>query len=263
MSLEEVKESESTLMEDDKSSAPFYTIEFCLSMIKSIVSQRGETPFSKKDAALLLEKSASNVSIKLGACGQYGLLSNDRGKGYRVTPLYNKIELFTSVEQKNASLLTAMNNPPVYKKLIDDYNGKVLPTNEEMFVNLLVSSYSMIKASAVLASRIFIKNAKNFNIIDANNRLRLIMPVVNDNGSIQDKNDNSDTDGSNDAGKNNPPPPPPNDKMFKLPVDLGDKTAYLEYPKDITVDEIETLKIMLDASLKALELRKNKSKNPD
>ena len=52
---------------------------------------------------------------------------------------------------------------------------------------------------------------------------------------------------------------PPLNNSFRLPIDLGEKTAYLEYPKDITLDEIEELRIMVDASIRSLELRKKRA----
>ena len=250
--------------EDEKSSAPAFTIDFCVSMIKVVISQRGETTFSRKDAAVILGKSESNISPKLGSCRQYGLIINDRGKGYRISPLYNKIELPTSIEEKNGALLTAMNNPHVYKRIIEDYNGKVLPANEEMFSNLLVTSYGMIKTSSERASKIFNENAKSLGIIDSNNRLRFIMPVAGNNTPIENhpKDENKNKDEKDASNKNDPPKP--KEGLHRLPIVLDEeKTAYLDYPIKMTKDDIEVLKIMVNAAITTMELRmKKESKNP-
>lgn len=195
--------------EDEKSSAPLHSIDFCISMIKAIISQRGENYFSKKEASLLLGKSESNLSTKLGASGQYGLLLNDRGRGYKPSALYQKIEFPTSVEQRTIALLQVMNSPNVYNKIIEDYNGKVLPSTDQMFSNLLVTEYGMIKTSADKASKIFFENAKSLGIIDTNNRLRYLVPIAGAENISSDSNINSNLDknvsnsNSNNSNLNN------------------------------------------------------------
>jgi hypothetical protein len=237
-----------------------YTIDFCMNMLKEIVSQRGEQPFSRKDAALVLGKSESNVSMKMGACGQYGLVVNDRGIGYKLTALYHRIESYISNEDKQTALLTAFKNPSVYSQIIDDNNNKILPATGTMFANLLVQTYKLIRKTADNAAPIFLKNAKSLGVLDPNNKLRFIMPVGTGATKQDDeggKGEETHTErGSQGGGKGQyTPPPPPPANVFKLPIDLGAKTAYLEYPRDITLDEISILKIMLDAQLSALEKR--------
>jgi len=156
-------------------------------------------------------------------------------------------------------MLTAINNPPVYKRLISDYNGKVLPSNDEMFTNLLMANYGMIKNSAEAAVKVFTRNAKSLGIIDHTNRLRYLLPVINNNTSHINQEAQK-----LDDGKTFQKPPVIDDNMFEQPIDLGEKTAYLKYPRNITTDEIEILKIMLDATMTALSARKKKAeiKNP-
>ncbi|HTA62001.1 MAG TPA: hypothetical protein VK835_06075 [Bacteroidia bacterium] len=235
------------ISEEEKSSAPAHTLEFCLSMIKEIINQRGETPFSRKEASLILGKSESNISPKLGACGQYGILVNDRGKGYKITPLYTKIEMPTSVEEKNASMLIALNNPEVYRRLIADYNGKILPANEEMFVNLFVTNYGMIKTSAEVATKIFTKNAKALGVIDGSNRLRYLIPVANAGGSGEASPvDNKQNTPANNGGSNDAPTPQDGMVQILIPFKNGRK-AYLHIPEDYSDDELTRVSKFVDA----------------
>jgi hypothetical protein len=265
----DAKGEDSFAADEDKQSAPMHTIDFCLSMLKEIVSQRGETPFSRKDAAILLGKSESNISTKMASCGQYGLIVNDRGVGYKLTNLYSRIELPTSIEDKQTALLTALKNPPVYSQLIDENNNKVLPATEVMFSNLLVTTYKLLRKTAESAAPVFLRNAKSLGVLDQSNRLRFIMPIVGPTREVNDEDDGDSRRGVNSSEKplqNNSgaygSAQSPDSKMFELPVDLGEKIAYLRYPRDISLEEIETLKIMIDASLKSLELRKKKNKTP-
>lgn len=147
--------------------------------------------------------------------------------------------------------LEAFNSPEFYKILIERYNSKGLP-NQKGLINILVTEYKFNKSyTAPKAASVFLENCEFLNLNDSG-RMRFFMPNVTipeGNGSVRIPH-----------GAESAPPPPPSNS-FRLPIDLGDKTAYLEYPKDITLDEIEELEIMVSASINSLKLRKKRDKS--
>lgn len=251
-------EEKETLGSESEFSAPTESIENCVSIIESIYAVKADSVVTAEEIYAITGKPRGTMSPKISAAIQYKLLMNNTGgKGYRITDFGISIirPEYTETTYIKSKLLEAFNTPVLYKKLIERYNSKNLP-NREGLTNTLVTDYGLNKNSTgPKASYTFLENCSYLGI-DEGNRLRFFMPLVttpenNGAGKKPEVNGNSFT-----------PPPPPDNNTFRLPIDLGEKTAFLEYPKDITIDEIGELKIMVDAAISALELRKKRNKNP-
>lgn len=242
----------------DEGSAPypFYVIEDALPRTKQIAEHFGidSPPAKRKDVCLVLGKAEPTLMPYFGTGFQYGLLENVPAKGIVVKELYQKIAApIYGEEGKRAAMIEAFANPPLYKKLIQEYNNKILP-NETGLANLLATKeYGIHSNSTARAAKIFFENGKSLDIIDNNNRLRYIVPN-NVNGAKADPVEN-DSESTKQKKNNNFQSQDTDDEMFELPIDLGTNTAYLRYPRKIDSSEIAILKIMLDATLTALQAR--------
>ena len=78
-------------------------------------------------------------------------------------------------------------NPSLYQKLINEFNGKILPPEEGM-VNHLKNVYKFIPTSAVKAAKMFFENIRYVGIIDANKRLRYITPTETASEETKEEN---------------------------------------------------------------------------
>jgi hypothetical protein len=254
--MSENKESEKTVSQSG--AYPSETIDSCLKICEQIYQAKGDGFVSREEICAIVGKAEGTMIMRIAACVHYGLLQNHHGKGYQVTDLATSIikpEFENSIRNK---LLAVFSNPSLYKKLIERYNSKPLPDRKGL-ANIL-TDFGIHENSTKRAAAVFIDNCDSLNLTE-NGRLRYFIPN-GDNDRVRNGEQNNGT-GADDKQKDKfVIPPPPDNKMFKLPIDLGEKTAYLEYPKDITVDEIGELKIMLDAAISALELRKKRNKNP-
>lgn len=242
-------------VEEGNAPYPYYTIDELLTRIKQIATRYGIAgqPAPRKEVCVLLGKAEPTLVYFFGSSFQYKLLENTSAKGVIVTDLFEKIDapVFGEEGKKNA-MLEAFINVPIYKRLVDSYNNKVLP-DEEGLANLLkTKEYGVNSNSSARASKVFYANGKLLDIIDANNRLRYIAPLGNGTPP-QKKDEETPTVDTTKKKKNDDQ----DDSMFEQPIDLGTSTAYLKYPRGIKTSEIAILKIMLNATLAALEARQD------
>ncbi len=136
----------------------------------------------------------------------------------------------------------AFQNAPLYAKLIERYNGKVLP-GEQGIKNTLVAEYGINKNSADRVVKIFSENCRNLKLVDTNNRLRVIIT------------------GSSEQAPPKPPanqdqkPPENIDQMFRQIIPLsGNKVAYFEYPKtSLNKHDFKMIELMMPAILGAIK----------
>jgi hypothetical protein len=241
------KEKTEITSEDRIVSFPSETLKFCRDIVSQIVKRKGETSVPFKEISIILGKPFGTLTLPISTCVQYGVLENIFGKGYKVTDLYNKIETPVYESDRNKAILDALSNAPLYKALINEFNGKILP-DEQGMTNYLVKTFGIKSYLIQKVVKVFFRNFRDYDLIDNNSRLRFLLPLQ----SIKQNENNGSGIGSEDP----PPPPPPNDKMFDQAIDLGGvDTAYLKYPRNITSLQIAMLRIHLEATLTALEAR--------
>jgi hypothetical protein len=163
------------------------------------------------------------------------------GKGLVVSEIFEKIEKPVYGEQsRKAAKMDAFNNPPLYKKLIDNFNNKTLP-NEDGLENLLKSKeYQVHSSTAARAARVFYENGRSIGIIDSSNRLTFLKP--NTNG--QDKKLDSGNSGS-EVGDDN------EGSLVKILVPFGksgdSERGYVLIPKNYTNKHLNKMIKFLDA----------------
>ena len=250
--------------EEGNTGYPYYTIEELLPRLREISRQYGigSSAIPRKDIAILLGKAEPTLIYFFLTCVQYGLLENVSSRGVIITDLFQQIEapIFGDMGRRN-TMIEALSNPPIYRKLIDSFNGKMLP-DEEGLANLLKSKeYGVNSNSATRAAKIFYENGRSLDIIDSNKRLRYITSNVNNQQPTPPANSDNNFNPSAGAAIDNSSKPHQSSDIFELPIDLGNGVAYLKYPRNITLPEIKILKIMVNASISALEARHAETKN--
>lgn len=259
------EEIEITEKSDSGSSYPSITIDSCISILKLIYESKGDGFVSLNDIAIIVGKAKATMILRVSACVQYGLLKNVYKKGYCVTKLFISIVNPEFENLVRNYTLEAFGHPALYKKLITRYNGNALP-NVTGLASVL-ASFGIHENSKEKAANVFLENCKSLGISD-NGRLRYIIsnniseiPAIKEESAPYNSNNDQSSSGFK-VIRHITPGPELGDQLFNQPIDLGERTAFLQYPRDITADEIDTLKIMVDASIKSLELRRKKIKNP-
>lgn len=229
---------------------PHFTIDDVMPRMREIASHYGVggQPATRKEIAIVLKKAENTLVYFFISAIQYGLLV-PIGKGLSVGQLYERIEapVYGDTDRK-AAKIEAFNNSPIYKKLIEAFNNRILP-NEEGLANALKSKdYGVNPITCDKAAKVFFENGRSLGIIDSNNRLGFILPKVTavnplSNTSIDDRD-------TSDQNKPLDPQEDLNDHV-KIIVPFGKsgagKSAFLYLPKEYTNKDLKKIGKFLTA----------------
>lgn len=232
-----------------QSSWPSETILASVDLVNKIVEQKGSAkPVSRREISVITGKAEATLVMKLSSCVQYGLLESKFGQGYVPGAFYDKYTNPVFESDKTKVCLQMFANPDLYKRLINEYNGKSLP-NETGLSNHLKSDFELNPNSAIKAAKIFFENCRDLNLIEAGNRLKFIIPESNGQNTIQPI-----------ALKEEQPTIPTlvfpiQDELFELPIPLPKgRKAFLRYPVDtLTKKDIIVISKALEFIASSLE----------
>jgi hypothetical protein len=243
------EEKEINSSNEGEFSAPTETIDNCLQIIATVYNAKADSIVSADEIYAITGKPRGTMSPKISACTQYGFLINHHKKGYQITDFGVSIIRPEFDELIRKKQLEAFSTPPLYKKLIERYNSKGMPTQKGL-TNILVSEFDLnANSTGPKAAYIFLENCRNLNIVE-NDRMRFFMPNVNVTETPKEENKTTSAAIENDNQmivKQKGP------EYIDFPIDLGaNKTAHFIYPKTVSPDELQIIKIMLEAKLKTL-----------
>ncbi len=212
---------------------PWESIEDSIDLLRKLTDGRIiANPISKKDMSIIVGKSESTLTMKISTAVQYGLLKKVFKKGYLPGDLFDKYMNPVFDDDQKKALLHIMNSPSLYKKLIEELNGKTIPT-EAGLANHLKGSYGLNPNSTERAAKVFFENARYLGIVDNTRRMRFIIPDAHGSANPAATNKHVHEQHTGNGAPPPPPPPPPADDLFELPIPLPNKRkAYLRYPLD-------------------------------
>lgn len=159
---------------ESKIQFPIDTLDESIEFVDKIVRSKGETTCKPREISIATSIPQGSLTLIISTACQYGVLENVHGLGYRPTSLYIDISSPTFDHDRDAAIYEALTNPPLYRKVIDEFNGKILP-NEKGFSNYLVTKFAIKSYAIPKIIRAFFANFKDS--IDINNKLRLIEPL--------------------------------------------------------------------------------------
>lgn len=258
-----VQEKEQTKTQEKKETAagvsyPVESISESLEDVQKIFNETGTiNPVPKETISTLLGKKQASLIMNFSTWKQYGIVNDLRVKGFLPTDIYKKYIDKTYPNDERDAMLTMFKSAPLYLKLIDNLDGKQLPS-EEKFSNVLRSApYNVSANSADRAAKVFYQNIRELGLIGSNNTF-----LFNNNPSIT----KSETKVQNkDSSDTNFTPPPPNRKdngdenviTILIPLKAGTdgikRKANLIVPDDYTDADLKRVEKFV-AALKVDEL---------
>lgn len=240
--------------DSDKSSRqaiPVYLLNDSIKFCAKIYAELGVGDFHSKDLiAKIHDVAYISIKQKFSTAQYYGLLELKHGVGYKLTPLFLKIHKPETEAEKQEGIVESLHQPEIYAKLINEFNGHPLPSEQGLSARLL-RTFGIKEYAATKAAQIFITNLRNNSLVNGNNILNVSKEPTpsakNDNGEAVQRN------GGNGAGNHftpdqlhQPLPPPPD--YIEIPIPLsGGKRAYLRIPEDYKPEDCERIAKFVDA----------------
>ncbi len=239
---------------------PHFTIDDVMPRMREIANHYGVggQTATRKEMAIVLKKAENTLVYFFISAIQYGLLV-PVGKGLQVSRLYERIEtpIYGDTDRK-AAKVEAFNNSPLYKKLIENFNNRILPNEEGLSNALKTKDYGVNSVTCGKAAKVFYENGRAIGIIDGNNRLGFIQPkpsngvpaINNTPPTEQNNNGESSNKDQND-----------DESLVRIVVPFGksgdSKKAFVLLPKDYTNKDLNKIGKFLEALKDEEEDQKN------
>ncbi len=247
-------------------SYPYFSLEAALELSKIIyeVGGNGIAPVESILSKMNI-KSAQNkrYSYKISSARQYGLINNLKG-GYKVTPLAISIIYPADDNDPNVSIskIKALVKPELYREILFQYNGSILPKIEFLINNFIQKG--ILSNVAEIAVKAFLNTAEFSGIMNEERRIVISEKyLVSDIKEIKDVKPNMKRKAKGAISKivhepmfdkNIQNQPRQVEKsieindVFNLEIPLSSgKKAYITIPKNVTEDEIKLIKNFINA----------------
>lgn len=230
-------------------SYPSYTIPYCLDICTQIYKNYGTNyRATREELSNILGISVGNLTQKVSAAVQYGLLDLKSKEGYKVDDLFVRWYRPLDEEQKNSSLIEAFKSPTLYINLIESFEGSIMPPLKPLS-NILLQKHSISERACEKAASIFLENAEELGLFDKDNRLTFngadnddgyseeeIEELVSGNVVLhEEQQPRSNTNSSSDKKFIN-------QEGVLIPILLKDRrTAQLGLPHDAKSEDLDTI----------------------
>ncbi|MES2131250.1 MAG: hypothetical protein V4506_02810 [Bacteroidota bacterium] len=228
-------------------SYPSETLNYCLEICKQIYEAKGDSFVSTTEICAITGKAKGTMIMKISACVQYGLLLNTYGKGYSITELFISIIKPEFEHAERNKRLEAINNPALYKKLIERYNGKSLPSN--LGLSNILTEYNIHNNSTAKSASVFLENCAELNIIE-NGRLRYFIPNSSESSSVKKKEEESNLDNVEKKPPFNPrreDENAENETVIIIPLKQGETRARLILPNGFDNKDLKRISKFVSA----------------
>lgn len=249
-------------------SYPYYSLEEALKLSRMIyeVGGNGMAPVESILSKMNIKsKQNKRYGYLTSSARQYGLIENIKG-GFKVKQLAISILYPASDNDPNVSIgkIKAATNPELYREILSQYNGSILPKDEFLINNFIqkgiLNNVAEIAVQAFLNTAVFAGileeggrvvinekyfepdvNIKKSQVIKPNEKRKAdktLSKLIYDS-SINEKSQNGISQIKEFKDINN---------VFNLEIPLNSgKKATISIPKDVTEEEINLIKNFIDA----------------
>lgn len=240
---------------------PSYELETCFQFANEIYDAFGKVDFnSTADISESVGKAYSTLKQKFSSTAQYGLLELKKKHGFKVTELCYDIRVPKNDQHKKEVLVKAFSSVPLYKKLLEKYNGEHFPSTSGL-KPLLIREYEITESAVNICMKVLFKNIEYLGLMK--DGILLIDNIVNSNEAGKSNIHNTEEEAGTNNSKNksdNPSPPDTIDEKkdtekgtkpemgtsegFRelIPIFLdANRTAYLKIPNKFNEDDLEYL----------------------
>lgn len=140
---------------------PRASLENSLQLAEAVASLGGSCSIAMA-ADKMGRKVSGAFNALVSAAVKYGLIASKEGK-LSVQSLYRSVKLAYSDAEKRGFLGEALLSPPLFRAIVDRFEGQVLPT--EHFEKLLVREFSVPDDQASRIAQYFVQGAKQVGLV--------------------------------------------------------------------------------------------------
>lgn len=238
----------SNIKEPSRFAYPSSDLREIINFCTTIYSELGYTNYHDKEAvAKVFGLAYDTIKSKLSTSQEYGLLSWKKGVGYKITPLFIKIYRPENDSERREAILQALVLPPLYKALINEYEGHNIPSQVGLSTTLF-RRYGFAENTAEKASKIFLRNLQLYELLDGENRLQIVQKDEAANEIALSETDSTPVDGK--EIKMLPPSLSAEvipDEYIEIPIPISIGKAYLRIPERATIDDYTKIARVVEA----------------
>jgi predicted transcriptional regulator len=162
-------------------SYPAFSLEFCVDLVTKIYNEYGSSSLLKREEiAQAVGVTEATVQMRVSSAVQYGLLDRSHGEGYRPSSSFINIYKPYNEEERRKALIDTLSNPLLYKKLLDDIDGGIVPTVKALST-ILFRKYGISESASEKAAQTFIDNLNYVELIGTDKHIRLRNGVESSN----------------------------------------------------------------------------------
>lgn len=238
-------EQEDNVTHDTDSSAsrkkyPIRDLRYMVDFVGKIYTELGPSQHhSREDIAKLHNLEVTSIKQTMSTAVQYGLLELKHGTGYKVTPLFVKIQKPLNESERIGSVIESLQQSEIMKKLLEDYRGHTVPAQGGI-ANNIARTWDLKDTIANRVAEIFLKNVGDFNLTNLKGEL-----------TLQPAGDKPKDDAGSPGGNQVPPPKPliqPSEDTIEIPVPLKNgKRAYIRLPEGYNDGDLKRISKFVDA----------------
>ena len=168
---------------------PRYHLEHAVNFAKAVYDLGGRS-ISKEAVAQKIGKATNNSAFigRVSSARQFGLINMQNGK-ISVTEIGQRVLYPKGSQDRQVALIQAFSMPSLYKDLINNYNGKVLPDSSSL-ANVLMLDYEIQKNARSWAASNFLHSADWIDLIQKGILVVNNVSEVGENGFPVPTNDN-------------------------------------------------------------------------
>jgi len=227
---------------------PAFSLEYCVDFVSKVYNEYGTSSFiTREEMANAVGVSEATVQMRVSSAVQYSLLDRSHGQGYKPSELFINIYKPLNSDEKKQALNIALKNPTLYKKLIDELEGTILPSSKAL-ATILFRKHGISESASQNAAETFIENLQFSNAVDSSNHVRFNHVVSEENEPDQRDNE---VDEDKPIKKAESGMPKHSDDYREINIPLTEKKkAVLLVPIDVNEKDVA----IIEAQLKVIAL---------
>ena len=222
--------------------APVYSLQEILSFCGRIYTELGFGAYHAKE--LIAEANGlvyDSIKQKLSTAQLLNQLELKYGVGYRLTPLFLKIYKPESQEEKKQGIMESLSHSTLYKRLIDEFKGHPLPSEQGLTARL-IRNFDIKDYAAAKIAAIFLNNLRDNGFVGADNVFRVPNGSERNEQVVEKQEVHSNVIAGQQPRQETTP------GYLEIPIPLsGGKRAYLKIPEDYTEPDCERIAKFVEA----------------